>query len=79
MNLLDLDNDVLNIIGNYVKRDIVKEDRFKRAEIWINYLKSEKKRMDRHKMFWIVWRKLYDCYDHEIDEYIKTRDLEQFE
>jgi hypothetical protein len=30
-------------------------------------------------MFWLVWRKLYDCTNEEIDEYIQTRDLEQYE
>ena len=37
MNILDLDNDVLNIIGDYVKRDIVKEEIFERTDRWINY------------------------------------------
>ncbi len=29
-NLLDLDNDVLNIIGDYVKKDNIKEKRIKK-------------------------------------------------
>ena len=36
MNLLDLDNDVLNIIGDYIKRDNVKEEIFKRVDRWVN-------------------------------------------
>ena len=78
MNILHLNNDVLNMIGDFVKRDIVKEEIFERTDRWTHYLKK-KNRFGKDKMFWLVWRKLYDCYDHEIDEYIKTRDLEQFE
>ena len=78
MNLLDLNNDVLNIIGDIVKRDNVKEEIFTRVDRWTDYLKKNN-RFSKHEMFWLVWRKLYDCYDHEIDEYIKTRDLEQYE
>ena len=40
MNLLDLDNDVLNIIGGYVKKDnerrIDKEDDFEKTDFIIN-------------------------------------------
>jgi hypothetical protein len=78
MNLLDLNNDVLNIIGDIVKRDNVKEEIFTRVDIWTNYVKK-KNRFGKGEMWWLVWYKLFDCYDHEIDEYIKTRDLEQFE
>jgi hypothetical protein len=65
------------MIGDFVKRDIVKEEIFERTDRWTHYLKK-KNRFGKDKMFWLVWRKLYDCYDHEIDEYIKTRDLEQY-
>ena len=78
MNLLDLNNDVLNIVGDYVKRDNVKEEIFKRTDIWINYLKI-RNRLDKQAMFWLVWRKLYDCTNEEIDQYIQTRDLEQYD
>ncbi len=41
-NLLDLDNDVLNIIGDYVKKDNIdrmeKEEDFKYADEGIEYL-----------------------------------------
>jgi hypothetical protein len=30
-------------------------------------------------MRWLVYYKLHDCSHDEIDEYINTRDLEQFE
>ncbi len=43
-NLLDLDNDILNIIGDYVKKDnerrIDKEDDFKKTDFIMNYLKE---------------------------------------
>ena len=78
MNLLDLDNDVLNIIGTYVKRDNVKEEIFTRVDRWTNYLKN-KNRFGKYEMLWLVYYKLYDCDNDEIDEYIKTRDLEQYE
>ena len=36
-NLLDLDNDILNIIGDYVKKDKrIKEEKFK--ECMLNYI-----------------------------------------
>ena len=78
MNLLDLNNDVLNISGAYIKQDNVKEEIFERTDRWTYYLKK-KNRFGKDEMRWLVWRKLYDCYDHEIDEYIKTRDLEMYE
>ena len=47
MNLLDLDNDILNIIGDYVKKDnerrISKEDDFEKTDFIINYLKENNK------------------------------------
>ena len=78
MNLLDMNNDVLNIIGDYIKRDNVKEEIFQHADRWVNYLKN-KNRFNKHEMRWLVWYKLFDCDNDEIDEYIKTRYLEQYE
>ena len=47
MNLLDLDNDILNIIGDYVKKDnkrrIRKEDDFEKTDFIMNYLKENNK------------------------------------
>jgi hypothetical protein len=37
MNLLDLNDDVLNLVGDYIKRDNVKEEIFKCVDIWTNY------------------------------------------
>ena len=78
MNLLDLNNDVLNIIGGYVKRYNEVEEIFTRVDRWTNYLKK-KNRFGKDNMRWLVYYKLYDCSYDEIDEYIKTRDLEQYE
>ncbi len=43
-NLLDLDNDILNIIGDYVKTDnayrIEKEEDFANTDIYNNYLRE---------------------------------------
>ena len=47
INLLDLDNDILNVIGDYVKKDnerrIDKEDDFKKTDFIMNYLKENNK------------------------------------
>ena len=73
-----MNNDVLNIIGDYIKRDNVKEEIFTRVDRWTNYLKN-KNRFGKYEMRWLIWYKLFDCDNDEIDEYIKTRDLEQYE
>jgi hypothetical protein len=78
MNLLDMNNDVLNIIGDYVKRNNEVEEIFKRVDKWTNYLKN-RNRFGKDKMYWLIYYKLYDCSYDEIDEYIKTRDLEQYD
>jgi hypothetical protein len=77
MNLLDMNNDVLNIIGDYVKRNNEVEEIFKRVDKWTNYLKK-KNRFGKDEMRWLVYYQLHDCSYDEIDEYIKTRDLEQY-
>ena len=51
MNLLDLNNDVLNIIGDYVKRDNEVEEIFKRVDRWVNYLKKQN-RFGKDNMRW---------------------------
>ena len=78
MNLLELNNDVLNTIDDYVKRNNEVEEIFKRVDKWTNYLKK-KNRFGKDNMRWLVYYKLYECDNDEIDEYIKTRDLEQYE
>jgi hypothetical protein len=46
-NLLDLNNDILNIIGDYVKKDndrrIDKEYDFEKTDFIMNYLKENNK------------------------------------
>jgi hypothetical protein len=46
-NLLDLKTDILNIIGDYVKKDndrrMDKEDDFKKTDFIMNYLKENNK------------------------------------
>ena len=78
MNLLDLNSDVLNIIGDYVKRNNEVEEIFKRVDKWTYYLKN-RNRFGKDNMRWLVYYKLHDCSYDEIDEYIKTRDLEQYD
>ncbi len=52
INLLDFENDILNIIGEYVKHDnnrrIRKEHNFNETDCIINYLKREKKFIKRN-------------------------------
>ncbi len=47
INLLDLDNDILNIIGEYVKKDnnrrIKKEDDFHKTDFIMDHLKRKNK------------------------------------
>ena len=78
MNLLELNNDILNLIGDYVKRNNEVEEIFKRVDKWTNYLKN-RNRFGKDNMRWLVYYKLRDCSYDEIDEYIKTRDLEQYD
>ena len=42
----------------------------------MNYLKTKNK-INRHTLFLLVWKKIFNCYDDEINDYIKTRDLDQ--
>ncbi len=52
INLLDLDNDILNIIGDFVKKDnnrrIRKEHNFKETDFIINYLKEKRNLLKRN-------------------------------
>ncbi len=76
MNLLDLDNDVLNIIGGYVKKDnerrISKEDNFKKPDFIMNYLKENNK-LNKYEIGEAIYSQLFEncCTEEEIDEYIK--------
>ena len=80
INLLDLDNDILNIIGDYVKQDnnrrIRKEYNFNETDNIINYLKREKKFIKKEIGEAIYSQLFKNCHTKdEINEYIETRIL----
>ncbi len=56
-NLLDLDNDVLNIIGDYVKKDnldiILKQDMFDYVDIKIEIKRKEARLQAREEKYYI--------------------------
>jgi len=63
INLLDLDNDILNIIGEYVKKDNIermeKEEDFKYADEGIEYLKKKTKFVEENindlKIYYLIY------------------------
>ena len=77
INLLDLDNDILNIIGDYVKKDnerkISKEDDFEKTDFIMNYLKENNK-FNKYEIGEALYCQLFKncCTEEEIDEYIET-------
>jgi hypothetical protein len=80
INLLDLDNDILNIIGDYGKQDntkkIRKEYNFNETDNIINYLKREKKFIKKEIGEAIYSQLFKNCHTKdEINEYIETRNL----
>ena len=80
MNLLDLDNDVLKIIGNYVKKDNIdrmeKEEDFKYADEGIEYLKKNNQFSEENINEMIYDRLFKRGYSrNDIQEYRKTRNL----
>ena len=83
MNLLDLDDDILNIIGDYVKKDnerrIDKEDDFEKTDRIINYLKENNK-FNKCEIGEAIYSQLFKngCTEEEIDEYIETRKLTKY-
>ena len=83
MNLLDLDNDVLNIIGGYVKKDnerrIDKEDDFEKTDFIINYLKENNK-LNKYEVGEAIYSQLFKngCTEEEIKEYVETRNLTNY-
>ena len=80
INLLDLDNDILNIIGDYVKEDnnrrIEKEDDFKKTDFIMDRLKRKNKFI-KEEIGEAIYSQLFKkCYTKdEINEYIETRNL----
>ena len=80
INLLDLDNDILNIIGGYVKHDnnrrIRKEHNFNETDFIINRLKR-KNNFIKNEIGEAIYSQLFkNCHTKdEINEYIETRNL----
>ena len=79
-NLLDLDNDILNIIGDYVKKDnhdrMEKEEDFKYADEGIEYLKKNNQFSEENINEMIYDRLFKRGYSrNDIKEYRKTRNF----
>ena len=80
INLLDLDNDILNIIGEYVKEDnnrrTEKEEDFNKTDFIMDRLKR-KNNFIKEEIGEAIYSQLFkNCYTkEEIDEYIETRNL----
>ena len=80
INLLDLDNDILNIIGEYVKKDNIermeKEEDFKYADEGIEYLKKKNKFVEEN-INEIIYDRLFKrgYSTNDIKEYRKTRNF----
>ena len=83
INLLDLDNDILNIIGDYVKHDndrrIRKEDDSKKTDFIMDRLKR-KNMFIKEEIGEAIYSQLFkNCYTkEEIDEYKETRNLKNY-
>ena len=82
-NLLDLDNDILQIIGDYVKMDnayrIEKEKDFEKTDKLINYL-TENNKLNKYEIKEVLYSSLFkSCYEPEdIKEYVVSRKLKRF-
>ena len=90
MNILDLNSDILNIIGDYVKKDnahrikkekanahrIKKEEDFQQTDEILKYLKLKNKFV-KVEIGEAIYSQLFkNCYtNEEINEYIKSRKL----
>ncbi len=81
VNLLDSDNDILNVIGDYVKKDnerrIDKDDDLKK--IVMNQLKENNK-FHKYEIGEFLYSQLFKlcCTDEEIKEYVETRKLTKY-
>ncbi len=79
-NLLDLNIDILNIIGDYVKKDndhrIDKEDDFEKTDFIMNYLKENNK-FNKYEINEALYSQLFKngCTEEDIEEYVETRKL----
>ena len=83
-NLLDLNNDILNIIGDYVKKDNNERiQNFKFIDYVITELMDELKpvQLSKHKMGQVIYSQLVNYYDYSeefIAEYILTNKLTEY-
>jgi len=83
MNLLDLNNDILNIIGGYVKKDnkrrIRKENDFEKTDFIMNRLKENNK-FNKYEINEAIYSQLFKncCTEEEIKEYVETRNLTNY-
>ena len=79
-DILELNIDILNIVGNYVKQDnerrIEKEEDFESTDFILNRLK-QKNNFIREEIGEAIYSQLFKkCYtEEEINEYIETRNL----
>ena len=82
-NLLDLNTDILNIIGDYVKKDnerrIDKEDDFEKTDFIMNRLKENNKFI-KYEISEALYSQLFKngCTEEEIKEYVETRKLKRY-
>jgi hypothetical protein len=82
-NLLDLNTDILNIIGDYVKKDnerrIDKEDDFEKTDFIMNRLKENNKFI-KYEISEALYSQLFKngCTEEEIKEYVETRKLKKY-
>ena len=83
-NLLDLNNDVLNIIGEYVKKD--NNERIQDFD-FIYYVITElmyelkSNKLSKHKIGQVIYSKLVNYYHYSeeyIAEYISTNKLTEY-
>ena len=83
INLLDLNADILYIIGNYVKKDnerrIDKEDDFEKTDFIMNRLKENNK-FNKYEINEAIYSQLFKncCTEEEIKEYVETRNLTNY-
>ena len=83
INLLDLNADILNIIGDYVKKDnerrIDKEDDFEKTDFIMNRLKENNKFI-KYEISEALYSQLFKdgCTEDEIKEYVETRKLKKY-
>ena len=83
-NLLDLNNDVLNIIGDYVKKD--NNERIQDYD-FLYYIITElmyelkSNKLSKHKIGQVIYSKLVNYYHYSeeyIAEYISTNKLTEY-